>query len=94
MPSISRWTFLSNHGHVIVLLGQNPELTVREMAGRIGITERAVIRILGDLEAEGYVQIERVGRKNRYELDLSQTFRHPLEYHCEIGVLLGALTPD
>lgn len=88
------WTFLSNHGHVLVCLARDPDSRLRDVASRVGITERAVQKILGDLEAAGIVRRERHGRRNRYRLDLRQPLRHPLEAHCSVGSLLGMVLDD
>lgn len=79
------WTFLSNHAHVLVSLLGDSEQTLREVADSVGITERAVQRILGDLEAAGIVRRYKEGRTNRYEFDLQQPMRHPLESHVRIA---------
>jgi predicted transcriptional regulator len=85
------WTYLSNHAHTIFLLSQEPDLRVRDLAGKIGITERAVIRILGELEGAGVLRRHREGRRNRYEIDGSTPLRHPLERHVRLEELLGLL---
>ncbi len=85
----SGWTFLSNHTHVLVCLdGDDAWPTVRDIALRVGITERAVMRILSELEAAGVIAREREGRRNRYRIDRRFKLRHPLEDACEIGELL------
>ena len=66
-----KWTFLSNHSHVLICLHQDPELTLREVANRVGITERSVQRILGELEEAGYVRRERRGLRNVYRFRTS-----------------------
>ena len=58
----SRWTFLTNHSHVLIVLDSEPELVLREVAARVGITERAVQRVVQDLEEGGFIRRERVGR--------------------------------
>ena len=83
------WTFLSNHSHVLICLHREPELTVREVATRVGITERSVQRIIGDLEDAGFLVRERVGLRNHYRFDTSESLRHPIESHCTIGDLIG-----
>ena len=83
------WTFLSNHSHVLICLHRESELTVREVAQRVGITERSVQRIIGDLEDAGFLVRERVGLRNRYRFDTSESLRHPIESHCTIGDLIG-----
>jgi len=84
----TRWTFLTNHSHVLILLSQNPDLVLREVATRVGITERAVQRIIADLEAAGCIEIEKVGRRNRYRILDTQSLRHPIEAHHTIGDLV------
>ena len=86
-----RWTFLSNHAHVLICLAQDPDLLLREVADRIGITERAVQNILADLEAEGLVKRFREGRRNHYELSLDHPLRHPIERHRRVGDLVDLI---
>ncbi len=83
------WTFLSNHGHVLVSLAADPEARVRDIADRVGITDRAVQLIVADLEAAGYVERRRVGRRNHYTVAAHGRFRHPLEEHVRVGDFLA-----
>lgn len=83
------WTFLTNHSHVLVLLHRYPDMVLREVAQHVGITERAVQRIVQDLEEGGFVIRERVGRRNHYEVVTKKPLRHPIEAHRQIGDLLG-----
>lgn len=85
------WTFLSNHGHVLLCLHSEPELPVKEIALRVGITERAVHRIISELAREGYIKKERIGRKNRYTLEPNKQLRHPIEAHTKIKALLNLI---
>ena len=85
------WTFFTNHTHVLVFLASHPDSPLREAADLIGITERAVQRILTELEEAGIVERERVGRRNRYTLNLEVPLRHPLESHRTIGDVLQLL---
>lgn len=82
------WTFLTNHAHVLVLLSRNPSLVLREVALGVGITERAVQRIISDLEASGIIEREKIGRQNHYRIRLDQPLRHHNESHRSIGDLL------
>ncbi len=84
----NHWTFLSNHSHVLITLYANPDLVLREVALIVGITERGVQRIVQDLENEGFIQREKVGRKNHYQVLMEQSLRHPIEAHRTIGDLL------
>ena len=87
----ARWTFLTNHTHVLILLNRDPSMVLREVAGRVGITERAVQRIIADLEEGGVIEREKVGRKNHYKIHRNRTLRHPIERHQSIGALLQLL---
>jgi hypothetical protein len=87
-PPDAHWTFLTNHTHVLVLLARNPLAVLREVALEVGITERAVQRIVADLERGGFIQKERVGRQNQYRIDPHRKLRHPIESHRAIGDLL------
>ncbi len=84
----SRWTFLTNHAHVLIVLNQNPEMVLREVAALVGITERAVQRIIYDLQVGGIIEREKVGRQNRYRIMEEQAMRHPVEAHCTIGDII------
>ena len=79
------WTFFSNHAHVLVCLAQTPQPTMRQIAHQVGITERAVQRILAKLDSAGVIRVEKTGRCNRYIIHLDQQLRHPLESHRTIG---------
>ncbi len=62
---------------------------MREVAARVGITERAVQRIVAELEAEGYLVKHREGRRNRYEVVAELPLRHPIERHQRVSMLLA-----
>ena len=83
------WTFISNHGHVLVCLAADPEVLVRDVAASIGITERAVQQIIGDLERAGVVARVRVDRRNHYLVRRDKQLRHPVEQ----GVTVGSSSP-
>lgn len=85
------WTFLSNHGHVMVCLARDPDVRLREIAEEVGITERAVQGIVADLVAAGYVDKERLGRRNHYEVNRELPLRHPLEAGHYLGELLDVI---
>ena len=88
----SNWNFLTNHAHVMVCLSRNRDATLREIGDQVGITERATHRIIDELVSEGAIKKSRLGRGNRYELNLDFPLRHPLEEHGSIGQLLRAVT--
>lgn len=82
------WTFFSNHGHVYFLLATYKEITIREMATRVGLTERRILGIIQDLEDSEFIKKEKKGRSNVYSIVKGKTLRHPLEK----DVLLKDLT--
>lgn len=83
------WTFLSNHAHVLLCLAAEPQLALRDVAQIVGITERSVQRIVGELEAGGYLVRTREGRCNRYAIRRSVPLRHPIEMHKRVGDLIA-----
>lgn len=85
------WTFLTNHSHVLICLAEDPEMRLRDVAERVGITERAVFRIVADLEEAGVLTRHREGRRNQYEIHGNRPLRHPVEMHRTVGDLLGLL---
>jgi predicted ArsR family transcriptional regulator len=90
-PESRKWHFLTNHAQVLLCIERNPEARLREIAGIVGITERATQRIVSDLVEAGYVTRERAGRRNRYALDRNVRMRHPSQFNHEIGELLDLL---
>ena len=82
------WTFLSNHGHVIVQLAQNPDLKISELADRVGITERRVAAILKELQDAGYISVTKDGRRNIYAVNTNGKLRHDAENNKSLGDLL------
>ena len=89
-----RWTFLTNHSHVLVVIHANPDLVLREVATEVGITERAVQRIIQDLEASGFIERERIGRRNHYKVLVDKPLRHNIESHRKIGDLLSLISQE
>ena len=88
-----RWTFLTNHSHVLICIAHDPEILLRDVATKVGITERAVQRIVVELEEAGYLTRERTGRRNRYEINPELPLRHPVEAHRTIKMLLDLVGP-
>jgi DNA-binding MarR family transcriptional regulator len=85
------WTFLTNHTHVLLCLYRAPEMTLREVAALVGITERMVQRIVAELVESNYLKVTKIGRKNTYEIREEMQLRHPLESHRRIVELLDHL---
>jgi predicted HTH transcriptional regulator len=91
-PSPQPWTFLTNHAHVLICISADPEIRGRDLADRVGITERAVQRIIADLVEAGHLARFRAGRRNRYEVRRNLPLRHPVEAHCRISALLDLVS--
>lgn len=91
--NLPHWNFFTNHAHVLICLARNAEQPLREVALSVGITERAVQRIVAELEEAGYLERERVGRQNCYVIHTGGRLRHPLEAHRTIGDLLDVVVP-
>jgi predicted DNA-binding transcriptional regulator len=87
----ARWTFLTNHSHVLILLSRDSSMVLREVAAQIGITERAVQRIIAELEDGGFIEREKIGRQNHYRIRTRSPLRHPIESHRTIGDLLNLI---
>ncbi|MGM0555219.1 MAG: helix-turn-helix transcriptional regulator [Myxococcota bacterium] len=93
--SDAKWTFFTNHAHVLFCLADRPQIRLREVADKVGITERAVQRIVADLRDEGYIEIEKQGRRNHYKIRRGEHLRHDIESHCTLeDILTDVLTDD
>jgi DNA-binding MarR family transcriptional regulator len=87
------WTFLTNHGHVLVYLNTHPDARVRDVAEAVGITERSAHSILHELEADAYLTKVKTGRRNTYRVHPTRKFRHPAEATRPVGELLRIFDP-
>ncbi len=88
-PSFANtWTFMTNHAHVLLCIAEHPRSRTRDLATRVGITERAVQRIIAELEAAGYLSHGREGRNNHYTVHTDLPLRHPVEQHCGVSTLI------
>lgn len=92
-PAAPSWTVLSAHGRVLCCLARDPDVRLREVAAVLGVTERAVQTLLGELEAERLVTRERRGRRNHYTLHPERAFALPGGGACRAGDLLSLLEP-
>jgi predicted transcriptional regulator len=82
------WTFLSNYAHVLVCLAKNPEARLRDVAERVGITERSTQRLITHLDEAGILTRVKHGRRNSYYINTNAHLRHPIEEDCTVGELL------
>jgi len=89
-----QWTFLNNHAHVLICLARNPDMVLREVARKVGITERATQKIIKDLVECQVLERYRVGRCNSYFINLDLPLRHPLEKQHTVGELLAMLLTE
>ncbi len=88
------WTFLSNHGHVIVQVSKQPDIKITELAELVGVTERHARAILNELREAGYIEIIKSGRRNSYRVLADKPLRHVAEATHTVGELLGILGAD
>jgi len=86
------WTFLTNHGHVLLAIAADPDSRIADIAARVGISTRAALGILGDLEDEGYVVRTRRGRRTHYDVRPHRPFRHPSAAHRDVDELIAIFT--
>ena len=87
------WTFLTNHGHVLLAVAADPDVRVADIAASVGISTRAALSILRDLEEAGYLTRTRRGRRTHYEVEPHRPFRHPSAAHREVDDLLAVFAP-
>ncbi|MEK0325970.1 MAG: winged helix-turn-helix domain-containing protein [Nitrosopumilus sp.] len=92
MTSTSGWTFITNHGLILNYLSNSPRSTAREIAEHVGITERTTLKIISDLELEGYIVRRKEGRRNVYRVDPELPLRHHTKEEIMLSELLKALT--
>lgn len=82
---------MSNHTQVLLCIDRDPDARLRDIAGKVGITERATQRIVNDLIASGHLKRNRVGRRNHYSVNRSEVMRHPAQGNQDVGTLLDLL---
>ncbi|MDX2542753.1 helix-turn-helix transcriptional regulator [Streptomyces sp. WI04-05B] len=85
------WTFLTNHSRVLAAIAENPTVRIRDIAARCRLTERAVQKIVSDLETAGYLTHTRQGRSNAYRIETGTILRHPAEEGLSVAELLSLL---
>lgn len=82
------WTLLTNHGRILLLIAQESDVRIRDLADAAGVTERTAQTIVTDLENAGYIRRSREGRRNVYSVNRRQPFRHPAESGHRVGELI------
>lgn len=88
------WTFLTHHALVLLAVAREPDARVADIAAGVGVSARAALSILGDLEGAGYLQRSRVGRRNHYEVCRGRPFRHPAAAGRDVDQLLTIFKED
>jgi DNA-binding MarR family transcriptional regulator len=89
-----RWTFLTNHAQVLLCIAGDPAIRLRDIAARLGITERAAYGIVIDLADAGYLVKEKNGRRNHYEIQAHLRLPEPTSRERTVGELLAVLVGD
>ena len=92
-PAMSEWTFLTNHANVLICVTEEPDIRLRDLAAKIDISERAVKRIVADLEQAGFISRERQGRRNHYLIHGEVALGGPVTRGMQLSALLSALLP-
>ena len=85
---------ITKHGLVLSYTFRNPSHTRREIANHVGVTERTIHKILSDLEAAGYIERTKRGRRNLYSVDPALPLRHHTKQDIIVSDLLDALTSE
>jgi predicted transcriptional regulator len=89
----AKFALLTNHAYVLMIIALKPDVRVREIAVEIGITERAVQRIIEELTSTGYIAVTKDGRRNHYQLRMEHPLEHPVEHSRNLGDLLRFMLP-
>jgi hypothetical protein len=85
------WTFLTNHAQVLLCISRDPGVRLRDIADRVGITERSAYAIVLDLAEAGYIVKEKTGRRNRYEIQAHLPLPEPSSRERTVGEVLALL---
>lgn len=88
------WTFITNHGAVLIIIRRKEDVTARAIAEELGITERSVFRIISDLESDGYINKSRIGRSNAYQINRNVSLRRESLRDIAVGDLLRVLSSN
>ena len=87
----SNWTLLTNHSHVLLCLAKDPYMRIRDLSAAVGITERAVQRILAELAEGDFIDKIKDGRRNIYKLKTNKALKHPVESHKQVKDLINLI---
>jgi hypothetical protein len=90
MPTAG-WTFLTNHAQVLLSIARDPGIRLRDIADRVGITERSAYGIVLDLAEAGYIVKEKTGRRNHYQIQAHLPLPEPSSRERTVGEVLALL---
>ena len=93
LRAVPPFGFLTNHGLTLLCIAEDPEIRMRDIAVKVKITERAAQRIVADLVHAGYLDRQRVGRRNRYTIQASLPISLPAQRDIDLNSLLNVLLP-
>jgi len=85
------WTFITRHALVLSIINKNPRITGLELAGELGVTERAARKLIAELYENGYIRKKKEGRRVRYSVNTKKTLRQELHSDVPVGSLLETL---
>jgi DNA-binding Lrp family transcriptional regulator len=88
---MGEWSFLTNHARVLMFIAHDPDARLRDLAGAVGVTERAAYNIVADLTEAGYVVKEKAGRRNRYHIQAHLPLPGSIIQQPTIGEVLDLL---
>jgi len=88
---MSQWTFVTNHAVVLSFIARHPMITGHELALEVGISERAVRRIIAELQDGGYLTKKKKGRRIQYQVKHHIPLRHETQKDKTVGDLLKVL---
>ena len=88
---MTEWTFITKHAVALSLIAKQPRITALELGAAMGVTERAVRKLIADLYAAGYIGKKREGRGVRYRVNANLKLRQDTHLEVAIGDLLNTL---
>jgi hypothetical protein len=88
---VTNWSFLTNHGRILLCVAHDPGVRLRDIAASLNITERSAFGILADLAEAGYVVKEKDGRRNRYHIQAHLPLPEPVGRESTVGEVLALL---
>ena len=88
------WTFVTNHAVVLKFIARHPMITGHELALEVGISERAIRRIISELYETGYIAKGKEGRRMRYQVKRHSRLRHKTQRDVAVNELLKILSAE